>query len=210
MAALTPYVSVIWNLLLTKLQDTKNTGYPRAFFLCLTVFCIHYGPESTSEVLEGVSRGIVVTLITQVWSPQSVAIANASDDVERRVMIVGATKLLCESTIITQSAAWGHLLKAIIALLNAKTVDKSDLPHIDDETEDRSFDSVYSELHYCQLPETNHVATCTQTDEYLASSLAVLCRNHPSKYLSVIQSALNAEESKVLQDAMSRTHLMLV
>lgn len=210
-AALAPYVGVIWQLLLTKLQDTKNTGYPRSFFHCLAVFCIHYGPVSAMEVLEGISTGIVVTLIKQVWSPQAVAIASAVDDLETREMIVGATQLLCESAITAQPEPWVHLLKAIVALLNAKGAVQGDpLSLIDDEAEDRGFDSAYSKLAYCQLPELEHSAVCAKASEYFAASLAALCRNHPGKYLGVIQSALNAEESKVLQETMHATNLMLV
>ena len=204
-AALAPYTPTLWQLLLTRLRENKGAPYRKLFVHVLCVFVLHYGAAPVYEALDGVSRGVVSNLVTQVWEPAAAAIAAAAiaaaDEAEARDMLVGGTRLLCETPIAQAPETWGKLLKALLALLGARGAQAVavDLA-LDDEAEDRGFDSAYSKLAFCQLPEIDHCKEVSPAVAplYFVRAVAGLCGSAPGRYLPVISAVLDEGEMQTV------------
>ena len=192
LSSLRAYVPTIWQLLLTKLKEGKSGGYPRQFFHTLAVFVIHYGAATVVESLESVSSGVFTNLVLQVWSPQAESIASG-DETESHEILVGGTILLCDPLIASQPELWGRLLRSLLFLLSPRSRDVMLDLVLEEGAEERGFDSAYSKLAYCQLPELEHSKEVSQAPLFFARSLAELCRSSPGKYAPILQVALNEE-----------------
>jgi hypothetical protein len=104
-------------------------------------------------------------------------------------------------------------LKCTLPLLDAKGAQKVELDEnflIDDEAEDREFDTKYSKLVQAQTPEIPPTAEVTQARNFFAFSLGNLCRNSPGKYLGVINQGLTPEEILFLQNVLQQGGVALV
>ena len=209
-SSLAPYAPTIWQLLMTKLRDQRNPGYSRLFFHAFSIFIIHYGTTVMYDLLESISAGVVANLIQQVWAPQAASIA-AGDDIEIKETLIGGTKLLCESPISQSSEIFGHLLKALVYLANARGVHNNvGVISIGDDVDERGLDTAYSKLAYCQLPDIDHDKNVHQASFYFVSSLSLLCQRNPGRYTSIISSALDSNESAVLAAAVKSAGLSII
>ena len=206
--SLAPYAPTIWQLLMTKLQDQKNSGYPKLFFHAMAIFALHYGATATFDLLEKVSMGVVKNLILQVWAPLSASIASG-DDQELKETLLGGTKLLCETPIAQDPEVFGHLLKALVQLANARAVHHVEVDFGDD-VEERGFDTAYSKLAFCQLPEIEHDKAAQQAGLHFVNSLSSLCQRHPGRYVSIISSSLDTNEANFLASALKSAGLSIV
>jgi hypothetical protein len=114
-AALAPYVPTIFNLLLTKMQESvkesKKTRYTRLFLHSLCVFSAVYGPQAMCETLERITPGLTGMLIGNIL-PFNVENLAGADDVEVKQTAVGLTRLLVEAPLLLQKPeVWGTLLR---------------------------------------------------------------------------------------------------
>ena len=193
---------------MTKLQDQNNSGYPRLFFHALAIFTIHYGATVAVDVLEKISTGVVKNLILQVWAPHSASIASG-DDIELKETLLGGTKLLCESPLSQDAEVFGHLLKALVQIANARGVHHIDVD-LGDDIEERGFDTAYSKLAFCQVPDIEHDKVTQQASSFFISSLSNLCQRHPGRYVAIINSSLDRSETAFLASAFNTAGLSIV
>jgi exportin-2 (importin alpha re-exporter) len=218
LATLSPFLPTIFNLLLHRMQEqmkeTKTPKYCRCFLHTIALFASVYGGRALVEAFDGLEKGLIGMIILQVWSVNRANCVSA-DKVEVKQMIVGGTRLLCETSVAQNPETFSSLLKSILALLGAGVekggagADFSE-EFLDEEADAREFDSTYSKLAYAQVADVDPTAEIPSVAGYFGSALGALARSAaPGQYTSLIASALDEGEKVVLQGALAQAGVSL-
>ena len=203
---LSPYIFTILDLQLRRMKlmmkDSKTPKYCRLFIHSLFLYSTVYGSNALYNILDKMDPGLLVELITNVWTHNRLACTHL-EMIEIQELVVGATKMLCDSPITTsQPLVWCEILKSLLPLLEAKglqMIDLDDTFFIDEEAEDREFDTKYSKLVYAQVPDNIPTVEVAQFKSFFATSLSNLCAMRPGQYLSIIQQGMTPDEQNTLQ-----------
>jgi exportin-2 (importin alpha re-exporter) len=213
---LAPFLGTIVNLQLLRLQelmkDTKTPKFAKSFLHSLSYFACMHGGKALYDVLESLSAGLSNVVIVQIWPHNRQACATLDDD-EVSQLLVGASKLLCETPVNTAPEVWGEMLKSTVTLLGVKHThnDLEDTFLLDEEgIENREFDSAYSKLAYAIIPDPPLPAEMAAAPAFFANQLSKLCSSKPGAYLPVIQKVLSPEEQSALQGACQKAGVSLV
>lgn len=210
LSTLNPYLPTIFGLLLTRLQehmkDTKTPKYCKSFVHTICFFAAIHGGQNLENIFLSIdpSGGLINTLITEVWSHNSAACVS-SDKVDIKHIIIGGTKILCQSNVKQNSIAWGSLIKSIVTLLDVDfnkvglDLDDNNSWGLDDEAADREFDSAYSKLAYAQISDPDGTLHINSASGYFTSSLGELCKQHPGNFIGIIQQSLEHHQLQLLQ-----------
>jgi exportin-2 (importin alpha re-exporter) len=210
LSTLNPYLPTIFGLLLTRLQehmkDTKTPKYCKSFVHTICFFAAIHGGQNLENTFLSIdpSGGLINTLITEVWSHNSAACVS-SDKVDIKHIIIGGTKILCQSNVKQNSIAWGSLIKSIVTLLDVDfnkvglDLDDNNSWGLDDEAADREFDSAYSKLAYAQISDPDGTLHINSASGYFTSSLGELCKQHPGNFIGIIQQSLEHHQLQLLQ-----------
>jgi exportin-2 (importin alpha re-exporter) len=213
-ATLSQFIPTILNLLLHRMQEqmkeTKTPKYCRSFLHSMSIFAAVYGGAVLEQAFDGIEKGLINMIILQVWSVNRANCASA-DKPEVKLMIVGATRILCETSIAKNPDAFGSLLKSIVALLSAGAGKGGDFNEdfLDEEADAREFDSTYSKLAYAHVPDTDPAAEIPSAAAYFASALSSLSRAAAGQYTGIIATALDEQEKGVLQSVVSQAGVSL-
>jgi exportin-2 (importin alpha re-exporter) len=198
---LTSYLPIIFDLQLRRMKfqmkDNRTPKYCRLFLHSMLLFVVAYSPTTLYMLFERIDPGLLPELINHVWIPNKDA-CTLLDSIEIQEMLVGATKLLCDSPISQSPDLWISVLKATLPLLEAKGMQKIDLDDdfLDDEADQsREFDTKFSKLLYAQTPDPLVPIEVVQSKQFFATSLGSLCRSRPGQYTPLIQKALLTEEA---------------
>lgn len=214
---LDPFIATIFNLLLTKMQThmkvSKTNKYCRSFIHSMCLYSSAYGGQKLYDVISGIDANLINTLITQVWTPNSSLCAGA-DLLEIKHMIVGGTYLLCNTPVNTHPELWGSLLLCIMTLIDVDgvKVDGFDdlLLLIDEEAEEREFDSTYSRLAFAVVPDAELQNEIQSPNGLFCASLSTVCKSSPGSYLGVIQGVLTPRLTQILQQKMQESGQTIV
>ena len=210
LSTLSPYLPTIFGLLLTRLQehmkDTKTPKYCKSFVHTICFFAAIHGGQSLENIFLSIdpSGGLLNTLITDVWSHNSTACVS-NDKADIKHIIIGGTKILCQSNVKQQYIAWGSLLKSIVILLDIDfskvglDLDDYNSWGLDDDAADREFDSAYSKLAYGQISDPDGTVDINSASEYFTSSIGELFKQLPGKFPRIIQQALEHHQLQLLQ-----------
>jgi len=206
--AIEPYLRTILELLLRRLMENKTPNFMRQTTQMMLLMSAMYGGSNLYQLIESIQSSMTNMLITQVWTQVAENSAHIDAHIMKQ-MVVGATKLLCETAIAQDPQLWGVLLRLTVSLLDGGK-EKAD-SGLEDmlEEENREFDSTYSRLAYAQVPDAEPTEEMKQAPQYFATSLAALCKTHPGAYTSVIHSVLDDQGKKVLQNVISQTGVVL-
>lgn len=213
---LAPFIPTILDLQLRRMKaqmkDTKTPKFCRHFLHSLMLFASVYGGAALCEWLGRLDAGLLPELVNHVWGPNSAQCCQL-DEIEIKQMVVGATKLLCDSLVVSVPDTWIRCLKYVLPLLDAKGAQKVELDEnflMDDEAEDREFDTKYSKLVHAQTPDVPASTEVAQARQFFAFSLSNLCRNSPGQYLALINQGLTPEETLFLQNILQQAGVALV
>lgn len=213
--ALDPFLPTVFQLLLRRLVDNKTPRFCKIVMHSFSVFVLVYGAPRLFDRLEKVQPGLLGQLITQVWLPHADFIA-ASDTLEVNQMIVGGTKLLCETGIANEPTSFTTLMKVLLKLVGQHGAADSATDALleslleDEVTENREFDSKYSKLAFSQIPEPVSSQEVKQAHSFFAVMLANLCRTRPGQYLGLMKAALDKRDGDILADAMAKSGQSLI
>ncbi|CAM9100747.1 unnamed protein product, partial [Ectocarpus fasciculatus] len=187
LGSLDQYLSVLFQLLFQRLQENKTPRYCKLVLHALCSFVLVNGGQALLERLEKMQQGLLANLIAQVWAPNADFIA-AADILEVNQMIVGGSRLLCESNISRDQNTFMVLLKCILKLLGQHGSTDSATEGLleslleDEIAESREFDSKYSRLAFSQIPDASSPPEVKQSHSYFAVLLSNLCRASPGVY----------------------------
>ena len=191
-------------------KDNKTARYSRLFLHSLSVFCAVYDAQTLCDVLESITAGLISMIILSIWSVNRETCA-AADAADRKQIVVGAAKLLTEtSTVAQKPEVWGSLLKTIMAVVQQDTgatgpggltgAAGSDLADLEGTVlEAAEFDSTYSKLAYATLPDIDPCASIPSAGAFFAGKLKVFLQQPAGAQLSaVIGQALAPQEATAL------------
>lgn len=206
--ALAQYYPMILQLLLMRMQEQKRVQYYKLFvhFICMASVC-EAGPTQIYQHLEGVQAGMMTMIVQQIWLPNAEYFAEAEAVVVAQ-LIIGGTKLLCETPIVEDSATWGALATCILHLVGSNPSSRGNISEFslfDEENEAREFDSAYSKLAYAQTEEKNEIEKVdfASARTLFANAVATLSGQLPGRYGAVVgtlSTPCQNAMTQVLQD----------
>lgn len=168
-----------------------------------------YGGVALFDALSALEEGLLVMVVTQIWSHNRASCASA-DPLEVKEMIIGGTRILCETTVAQNPEAFGSLLKSIIALVDDSTTGShEDIEGFDEEGDPREFDSAYSKLAYAVVVDVNPTEEIPSGPQYFATTLCALSRSRPRSYGPLVQSTLDDKEGIFLQSLLTKFGLTI-
>ncbi|CAN0047642.1 unnamed protein product [Ascophyllum nodosum] len=191
------YLPTIFGLLLRRLMNNKTVKYVRFLTIFLCTFIAKYGVAALEQCLQQQEAGMINKLLSQVWIP-NFSNRLVLSPLERKVQVVGMTKLMCQSQEVMQNATlWQGLLVCIMETLvpEEASKNKDDVEEPDDEEEEIAFDSAFSKLRMTGSGAQDPVAEIPSETMFLAKSLADLCASQPGKYPPLVAAALSGRPS---------------
>lgn len=206
-ATLAQYLPTIFNLLLTRMQDSvkesKKTRYCRLFLHSLFVFATVFGPQALCDTLETITNGLVGMLMLNIL-PFNVENLASGDDIEVKQTIVGATRLLVEAPLLQQKPdVWGSVLRSIWPLMGKATGNKLNTDEflMDEEAGGLEFDSAYSKLAYATIPPVDCCAEVevTAAPAFFAKRLSAFLNSNAAFAQGIPQVFNDAEQTAALQ-----------
>ena len=210
--ALSQYVPTIFQLLLKRLQDcmtmkNKNIGYVRRIAEGVCTFALNHGGAAAFDALEAQQAGMAGIMIKQIWGSNIEIVKNGSSSGSKKI-VVGWTRILCESGLMSDQEGWTFLLKMILSMIPRLTT-QADKEHEGgmgaqeggDGEGGREFGSSYSKLSHAAPPVVPLAAELEEAHKYFITRLGALCASKPGVYLPAIQAAVSEspELSQVLQ-----------
>lgn len=105
----------IFTLLFTRLSSSKTTKYVKSLIVFFNFYAAKIGPDELIQLIDGIQNQMFGMVCQRVFIPD---INKVSGEVDRKIVAVGMTKILCESQIMLSqySANWQGMLQALIEL----------------------------------------------------------------------------------------------
>ena len=208
-AALAQYYPMILQLLLMRMQEHKTVQYCKLFvtFICLASVC-EAGPTQIYQHLEGVQAGMMAMVIQQIWMPNAEVFCDAESAVVTQ-LIVGGTRLLCETPIAESSPDWAALASCVLTLVGSNPSSRGNLSEfslLDEENEAREFDSTYSKLAFAHIDDKSEIEKVDFPTARLgfANAVGALSAQFPNRYggvSSTLSEACQGSLQQVLVEA---------
>jgi exportin-2 (importin alpha re-exporter) len=207
--ALAQYYPMILQLVLMRMQEHKTVQYCKLFvnFICLASVC-EAGPSQIYQHLEGVQAGMMAMIIQQIWLPNAEGFAEAESIVVAQ-LLMGGTRLLCETPIAEDSDTWGALATCLLTLVASNPSCRGNLSEfslLDEENEAREFDSTYSKLAFAHIDDKSEIEKVDFATARLnfAKSVSSLSEQLPGRYGAVVgtlSESCQEAMAQVLQEA---------
>ena len=212
-ASLAAYMTTIWSLLLHRMQeqmkDGKTPRYCRSFLHSFSLFAALYSGDALVKALSALEEGLVNMVIIQIWTHNRDSCATA-DPLDIKEMVIGGTRILCETSVSTDPTVFGSLLKSLIVLLDDSVGGvHEDTEGLDDEADSREFDSAYSKLAYAGVTDVDPTEEIPSGPIYFAQALSALSRTRPGTVGQVVRTALDVKEQGVLQALLTKCGLTI-
>jgi len=192
------YIPTIFQLLFRRMMENKTPQYIRCFSHSIFLFSSKFGGQSLYESCETIQPEMTALIITKIIEPNLQMICDVDTPHLSRI-IVGSTKLLCESSMNLNPSVWTILYCSIINMMMVFEKKKSGVSdkfvYEDENAESREFDNTFSKLVHAHLPDFPLSAEETQPVIFFLKSLANLCQIHPGRFNSIIFSCLQEESA---------------
>lgn len=208
LSTLSAYMTTIWSLLLHRMQEmmkeTKTPRYCRQFIHSFCLFAALFGGAALNDALNLLSKDLVNMVVLQIWTFNRSSCSTA-DPQDVKEMIVGGTRILCETSVRQDPQAFGSLMKSIVVLLDSSVAAvHEDIEGLDEEADSREFDTAYSRLAYAAVDDVDVTESIPSGPLYFASALSNLSRSQPGTIGSLVRSSLDDKEVAVLQALLSK------
>lgn len=192
-----------------QMKETKTPRYCRLFIHSMSLFAAVYGGDALYKALSALEDGLVKMVILQIWEINRNSCTTA-DPNEVKEMIIGGTKILCETIINQDPIVYGSLLKSIMILLDDTIgTGHEDTEGLDDETDNREFDTAYSKLAYATIIDANPTEEILSGPVYFAQRISAFSRTRPGFLGQLIPSVLDSKEVVLLQSLLSKNGLSI-
>jgi len=205
------YVGVIFNLCLTRLQSNKKVG--KDLVHCWAIFVARYGAAAFRAQLEGAQPGLFAMILRGVWADNC---SYVQGELPRKAVCISATKLLCETDLITDAACFGTMLQSLLTMVlvdqgmeaappaDAATQEIPDLEQENEGDGSTGYAAAYAQLTFASSSEWDAYAG-EAVPSYLVGSLSRLNSAHPGQLSAIvtqIAQALPAEKQQGVQALM--------
>ncbi|KAI0714440.1 armadillo-type protein [Cerioporus squamosus] len=190
-AALQQYFRGLIVTLLTRMQTSKTDKYVYHFVYFLA-FCLAINPEGlTPDYIVGEVEGIQPQLWSQLLANFVIPQVPKSPPKERKVVIVGITRLLTQSSLMLQNQAltqaWPPTFQALAKLFQTEQqLTKKEeldpdagLTQIDYEEQTAGYQAAYSRLAAAEAAPVDPVAHIKDLRSYVGQELSGLAKREP-------------------------------
>ena len=216
-AVLSQYIPVIFQLLFRRMMENKSPQYIKLFVHSMSFFAFTYGGQLLFEACESIQPDMTTLIITKIVEPHVISISSSTRSKTSRI-VVGLTKLLCDSAVSQNPATWTVLCRSIVGLLiqseAAPNASASDIEQafLDNEeiAETREFDSTYSKLAYASIPDIPNPPETNKPSLFFVSSLSGLCQRSPGQYNTIVGACLDEQGKAFLQTLLQQGNLTLL
>ena len=163
------HVVTVWSLLLQRLQASQTPKYVRGFVLFFAFFLCKHSPQVLMGLLEKVQPGLFAMLVQQVFTGK---LKEVTGDLEEKLCVVAATKILCEVPAIQQDqASWTQLLGGVLALLAREGIENG--TQAADVFEIKGYSAGYTKLHFAKKTESDPLKEVSNPKQHLLQRIAL-------------------------------------
>jgi exportin-2 (importin alpha re-exporter) len=199
--AMKQYLGTIFQLLLTRLQGTKQARsevrynrFSKLMIHFLALFLAKFGSQPFFDELEAIQPGVALSLIVQVWLPKLQADPPKAS-LDGKVQVLGLTRLLCETPNLlndsTGQQLWCSALGIVVTVLTSPSM-KTD-PDADVDLElvtDMQYDSAFSGLTFAKRQVVDPFAEVSDPSIAFVTALHRVMARQPGRLLPLIQEGL--------------------
>jgi len=194
------HMPLIFTLIFTRLSKDKTLKFVKSFLVFLSIFIGKHGPNLVLQFIDTVQKDLFANVLDSLWLPN---VQKVSGNIERKVVSLAMTKLLAECPVILNPPyfpnIWMKILSSVISVLE-EPEDQTVPPEMESEVEIediQGYTNTFSQLGQA-IKSNQDPFKEIEPKQFLALSLNKLCKQHPQKLVSFIQTALGPEGIKLL------------
>ena len=190
----------IFALLFQRLSLSKTAKYVKGIVVFFCYYTSKMGASALVELIDQIQANMFGMVVDRVFIPD---MAKASNDLERKTVAVGISKILCECPAMLAppyNQYWSRLLQALIELFelppDKTTLEGDNFVEPDDTT--AGYQAAFSQLSFAQPKMQDFLADVTDGRKFLADSLAKLSQTRPGEVPQLV-AALSDNHKQALQ-----------
>lgn len=167
----------IFTILFQRLSSSKTTKYVKSLIVFFTFYASKVGADELIQLVDGIQNEMFGMVCARVFIPDINKVSSATD---RKIVAVGMTKILCQSSIMAQKyrAHWQGMLQALIELFELPPDETSIAGDTFIEIEDTAgYQVAYSQLNFASAKKDDPMAEIPDGKRYLLEALNKL--NNP-------------------------------
>lgn len=171
-AYLQPSMAQIFTLLFQRLSSSKTTKYVKSLIVFFNFYAAKIGPNELIQLIDGIQNQMFGMVCQRVFITD---VNKVSGEVDRKIVTVGMTKILCESeTMIQQySAHWQGMLQALIELFelppDESNIEGDNFIEIEDTA---GYQVAYSQLNFATGNRDDPISEVPDGKRYLVERLS--------------------------------------
>lgn len=209
--SLSNYVKDIFILLFKRLTESKTSKFVRLIIVFFSFFIYKFGPQNLEEVVDSIQNRMFGMVIEKLFIAESQKI---EIQLERKIVCVGFTRLLCESNSIIEGAYsmfWPKLLEILIAVFELPVQDEEIQEEFTfDVDENLGYQAAYSKLVFAPQPQFDLFNGEIQDARiYLASNLHRLSTTKPGVLSNIINQNVDPQAVQHLNRYFAAANLSL-
>ena len=161
----------IFTLLFQRLTSSKTTKYVKSLIVFFNFYAAKIGPNELIQLIDGIQNQMFGMVCQRVFITD---VNKVSGDVERKIVCVGMTKILCESqTMLAQySTHWQGMLQALIELFelppDESNIDGDNFIEIEDTA---GYQVAYSQLNFATGKRDDPISEVPDAKRFLIEQL---------------------------------------
>lgn len=184
----------IFTLLFQRLSSSKTTKYVKSLIVFFNFYAAKIGPNELIQLIDGIQNQMFGMVCQRVFITD---VNKVSGEVERKIVSVGMTKILCESQTMMQqySSNWQGMLQALIELFELPPDESSIEGDSFIEIEDTAgYQVAYSQLNFATGKRDDPFAEIPDGKRFLIEHLSKMNQPEVRNFLQQMpaqhQSAL--------------------
>jgi exportin-2 (importin alpha re-exporter) len=187
----------VLTILCGKLQKGK-ASFKRQFVFFANTFLGLHGGVTLGAAFDGVQAGLMGQIIGGVWCPSTSAAA-VPTAAEKKALVVGAARLLCETpAFLADRAVWAQVLVRALEHVNVAgqeggggaAAEKEEEQTLDDENLEKAeegYTGGFSQLNFAKAPHSDRFAgVAPDAGQYLARQLGTVMAANPGMMQSLM------------------------
>lgn len=189
----------IFALLFQRLSLSKTTKYVKGIIVFFCYYSAKVGAPALVELIDQIQANMFGMVVDRVFIPD---MAKVSLELERKIVAVGISKILCECPAMLAppyNQNWSRLLQALVELFELPP-DKSILEgdNFVEPDDTSGYQAAFSQLSYAQPKPQDFLAEVSDGRKFLADSLAKLAQARPGEVPQMV-SAIGDNHKQALQ-----------
>lgn len=173
----------IFTLLFQRLSSSKTTKYVKSLIVFFNFYAAKIGPNELIQLIDGIQNQMFGMVCQRVFITD---VNKVSGEVERKIVSVGMTKILCESqTMMSQySTYWQGMLQALIELFelppDESSIEGDNFVEIEDTA---GYQVAYSQLNFATGKKDDPVSEVADGKRFLIEQLNRMQQAEVKTYL---------------------------